>query len=72
MRYAISGLLAAGGIAAWFVVVVTGRLPRGLHDILVLANSYISRSDAYIYLLTETYPPFQDAQTRAAGVPQAA
>jgi hypothetical protein len=36
---------------------------------MVLANSYTARSDAYIYLLTETYPPFQDEQTRAAGTP---
>ena len=36
---------------------------------MVLANSYTARSDAYLYLLTETYPPFQDEQTRAAGHP---
>jgi hypothetical protein len=35
----------------------------------VLANSYTARSDAYLYLLTETYPPFQDQQTRTAGTP---
>jgi hypothetical protein len=34
----------------------------------VLANSYTSRSDAYLLLLTETYPPFQDAETRTAGL----
>ncbi len=34
---------------------------------MVLANSYTARSDAYLGLLTETYPPFQDEQTRAAG-----
>jgi hypothetical protein len=49
--------------------VILGRLPRGLFDVMVLGNSYIARSDAYIYLLTETYPPFQDEQTRAAGLP---
>jgi hypothetical protein len=36
---------------------------------MVLANSYMARSDSYIALLTETYPPFQDEQTRAAGTP---
>lgn len=39
---------------------------------MVLAQSYMVRSDAYLYLLTEIYPPFQDAQTRSAGVPSAA
>lgn len=68
MRYVIQLLLEIGAIAAWFVIVFTGRLPRGLFDMLVLANSYTARSDAYLYLLTETYPPFQDAETRTAGV----
>ena len=42
-------------------------MPRGLFDLMVLANSYTARSDAYLLLLTETYPPFEDEQTRAAG-----
>ena len=60
-------LLEIGAFAAWVVIVVTGKMPRGLFDLMVLANSYTARSDAYLYLLTETYPPFQDEQTRAAG-----
>jgi Domain of unknown function (DUF4389) len=67
LRYVIGLLLEIGALAAWFVIVVLGKMPRGLYDLMVLANSYTARSDAYLYLLTETYPPFQDAQTRAAG-----
>ncbi len=67
LRYVMNLLLEIGAIAAWFVVVITGKMPRGLFDVMVLANSYIARSDAYLGLLTETYPPFQDEQTRAAG-----
>jgi Domain of unknown function (DUF4389) len=67
LRYVMGLLLEIGGLAAWIVIVITGRLPRGLFDLMVLANSYTARSDAYIYLLTETYPPFQDETTRAAG-----
>lgn len=69
VRYVMTLMLEIGAIAAWVVIVVTGTLPRGLFDLMVLANSYIARSDSYIYLLTETYPPFQDEQTRAAGTP---
>jgi hypothetical protein len=68
MRYVAQLLLEITAIAAWIVSVVLGRLPRGLFDPMVLANSYIARSDAYLFLLTETYPPFQDEQTRAAGM----
>jgi hypothetical protein len=63
----INLLLEIGAVAAWFVIVFTGSLPRGLFDVMVLANSYTARSDAYLFLLTETYPPFQDEQTRSAG-----
>jgi hypothetical protein len=70
LRYVMGLMLEIGAIGAWFVIVITGKLPRGLFDLMVLANSYTARSDAYLTLLTETYPPFQDAQTRAAGTPE--
>ena len=64
LRYVMGLLLEIGAFAAWFVILVTGKMPRGLFDLMVLANSYTARSDAYLFLLTETYPPFQD-DTRA-------
>jgi hypothetical protein len=67
LRYVINLLLEIAAFAAWVVIIVTGKLPRGLFDVMVLANSYTARSDAYLFLLTETYPPFQDEQTRMAG-----
>ena len=67
LRYVMGLLLEIGAFAAWIVIVITGKMPRGLYDLMVLANSYTARSDAYLYLLTETYPPFQDEQTRSAG-----
>jgi hypothetical protein len=67
LRYVMGLLLQIGAFAAWIVIVFTGKLPRGLFDLMVLANSYTARSDAYLYLLTETYPPFQDDMTRSAG-----
>jgi hypothetical protein len=67
VRYVMGILLEIGAIAAWIVILITGKMPRGLFDLMVLANSYTARSDAYVFLLTETYPPFQDEHTRAAG-----
>jgi hypothetical protein len=68
LRYVMHLLREVSGFAAWFVIVITGRLPRELFDLMVLANPYTARSDAYLFLLTETYPPFQDETTRSAGV----
>jgi Domain of unknown function (DUF4389) len=70
LRYVMNLLLEVGAVAAWFVILITGKMPRGLFDLMVLANSYTARSDAYLFLLTETYPPFQDTQTRTAGTPE--
>jgi uncharacterized protein DUF4389 len=61
LRYVMQLLLEIGALAAWFVIVITGKQPKGLQDMLLLGMSYTARSDAYIWLLTETYPPFQDA-----------
>ncbi len=69
LRYVMGLLIEVGAVGAWVVILITGRMPRGLFDLMVLANSYTARSDAYLYLLTETYPPFQDEQTRTAGAP---
>jgi hypothetical protein len=71
LRYVLNLLLELGAVAGWIVVVVTGKMPRGLFDLMVLVNSYMARSDAYVFLLSETYPPFQDEQTRAAGIGEA-
>ncbi len=68
LRYIMGLLLGVGAVAAWFIIVITGKMPRGLFDLMLLANSYTARSDAYLYLLTETYPPFQDEETRSAGL----
>jgi hypothetical protein len=69
LRYVLNLLLEVGAFAAWFVILFTGKMPRGLFDLMVLVNSYTARSDAYVFLLTETYPPFQDETTRSAGTP---
>jgi Domain of unknown function (DUF4389) len=68
LRYAISLILEFAAVGAWFVIVVTGKLPVGLFDVMEFANSYIARSDAYLLLLTETYPPFRQEPTPFAEV----
>jgi hypothetical protein len=67
-RYVAQIMLNVCAFAAWIMCTLTARLPRGLFDPMVLASSYIARSDAYLFLLTETYPPIQDEQTRTAGM----
>jgi hypothetical protein len=71
LRYVAGLLIEVAAIFAWFVVVFTGRMPQGLQDALVLAESFTARTDAYVLLLTETYPPFRDDMSTAMGQPAA-
>jgi hypothetical protein len=69
LRYAITLLLEFAAFFAWFAVIITGKMPRGLFDMMAQAMAYTARSDAYLFLLTETYPPFSDDAARPAGLP---
>ena len=43
---------------AWVVVLVTGRWPEGMRDFLVGVARWSFRVTAYVYLMTDEYPPF--------------
>ncbi len=45
-------------IGAWFAVVITGRYPQGLYDFNSNALRWLSRVNAYWYMLVDKYPPF--------------
>lgn len=46
------------GIAAFFVVLFTGKWPEGMRRFLVGVVRWSTRASAYLYLLTDAYPPF--------------
>ena len=47
-------------IAAWFVILFTGRFPRGMFDFLVGTGRWTNRVIAYAHVLvTDRYPPFR-------------
>jgi len=60
--YVLGIVLELVGFVAWLVIVVTGKQPRGLQDVIKLCVSYTARAYALFLLITETYPPFNDDQ----------
>jgi hypothetical protein len=68
--YAMQIVWEIGTFIAWFVIVIMGKQPKGLQDVIVLGVSYQQRANAYFGLLTEDWPPFTDPQGETlAGAP---
>lgn len=61
-HYVVLGLVGIGLffvlIAAWFCGVVLGKVPAPLLGFLAMALRYSARVGAYVYFLTDQYPPF--------------
>lgn len=46
-------------VICWFAILFTGTQPRGMFDFLLKVYRYSTRFNAYIGLLTDTYPKFE-------------
>jgi hypothetical protein len=55
--YVVDVGLRVIGFLAWATIVLIGREPRGLFDLLTWCVAYQARATAYHWLMTETYPP---------------
>jgi uncharacterized protein DUF4389 len=60
LQYVMQIWLLVVAIGIWFVAVVTGRTPTGLSEAMHFPMSYYVRSTAYVYLITDAYPPISD------------
>ena len=43
-------------LIAWFAIVITGKHPRGLFDFGLNVLRYTLQTNAYVLLMTDTYP----------------
>jgi hypothetical protein len=50
--------LAVALFIAWWVILITGSMPRGLFDFITGVNRWGYRINAYTWLMTDKYPPF--------------
>jgi hypothetical protein len=65
LAYVMQVLAGLGSFVAWFVIVITGRQPAGLQELINLGFSYQARSAAYFVLLTEDWPAISDSTSGA-------
>lgn len=72
--YLVQLVSRAISILAWLVIVITGKLPRGIYDVMRFTLAYEARAAAYELLVTETYPPFSpdDQAPATSAVPPSA
>ena len=45
-------------IIAFFAVLITGRWPESLRNFVIGVSRWANRVSIYVYLITDTYPPF--------------
>jgi hypothetical protein len=72
IRFALAFVASIVLFVAWIAILITGRLPQGLHNTLVFVASYGARASAYAYLLSESFPSFDGAPKNVAVPPAAA
>lgn len=60
VQYAMQIWVFAVAIAVWFVGVFAGRTSHGLMDAMRIPMAYITRANGYFFLITETWPPFDE------------
>ena len=60
--YVLSIASEVVALICWFAALFTGRLPGGLADFQVGYLRWLTRFSAYLFLLTDVYPPFELAE----------
>jgi hypothetical protein len=50
-------------VVAWFIVLFTGKYPRGMFDFAVQYMRWSGRVGAYMSFMTDQYPPFSGEPT---------
>jgi hypothetical protein len=65
----LNTVLQVTAIAAWFVALALGRIPRGLRDLGAYCLRFQTQTYAYICLLTSRYPSLASGSAPAAQPP---
>lgn len=50
-------------VISWFAILITGKMPAGLANFIIMAQRYNLRATGFFLGLTEQYPPFEFSTT---------
>jgi hypothetical protein len=56
LEAALGTLAIAAAFLGWFAALVTGRMPRGLRNVVAWSVRYSAEASGYLFLLTDRYP----------------
>jgi hypothetical protein len=56
--YVLGLVLSVLGLVAWFAILFTANIPRGLFDFMTMIFRYQWRTYSFIAFMREPYPPF--------------
>jgi hypothetical protein len=65
IQYLLGIALAAVGFILWLMIVITGKAPEGLVNFQAMCVRYTMRYYAYMFLLTDRYPSFEEPTAEA-------
>jgi hypothetical protein len=66
IAYAMQIVAGVASLIAWFAIVITAKMPEGVHQMLRLGLSYQLRATPYYLLMTEDWPTFNVEDDRPA------
>ncbi len=67
----LSGASGTAAVLAWFAALFTGKMPKGLRNLIAYATRYQAQVYAYMLFLTDRYPhsgPAEAAEVRPAAL----
>jgi hypothetical protein len=64
VAYLLSIAMGAVGFLLWLIIVITGKAPQGLHNFQVMCVRYSMRFYAFLYLLVDAWPSFEEPQAQ--------
>jgi len=50
-------------VIAWFAILITGKMPAGLANFIIMVQRFNARAGGFAFGLTEEYPPFDFTTT---------